>query len=733
MQPFATLPSAGPQGISNIFAIDPAALLAFARRRAPLFLATAAVFFALVVGYTLQLTPRYTASADVLIDVAATKHLNIENVIAGLSSDNNTVDTQAQILSSRSLGERVVRKLNLQNDPEFNPALMVVKPGIKQRLGLSKSKQVRRLDPNSPLAFDATVSSVLSRVNVTRQGLTYIMSVRFTSLSPEKAADIANTFANEYIVDQLEAKFEATKTVNTWLNDRIGALRGDVEGSDAQLQQYKISNGLLSTQGATMAEQEVGTLDQQIAQAQADLAAAQARLATTKSQVEKGNNLQDVSAALASSTIISLRAQETDASKNLAQLKARYLDQHPLVISAKSQLDDIQTRIREEIARVVASQQAEVDVAQQRVSSLKGSLNGARGQLESNGRAQVGLAQLQRTSDANRATYEALLNKSKETAGDASIQQPDARVLSTARRGSRTFPNVLTAIVFGFVFGVFFAACAVALAEVLETGLATSQAIERKLKISHIASLSLVPRQGRKGESPEDYLVSHPLSAFAESYRSLRASVLLNATKNGRKRQVIAICSSLPGEGKTVSSICVMRTAVLARAKVVLVDTDLRRRGLSRKFEPKAVGIVEVLNGTAKLEDALVHDPLSGGYVLPAIGAPDSAEDLLGSVKMDNLLAELRSKFDLVILDTPPVLAVAEARLVAAKVDAVIFIVRWRKTPARAAEIGLGTLRSSGADVVGVALSQVNLDRQRSYGYGDGTYYYGRYSNYYQS
>lgn len=731
MQPFATLPAAGPQGGLQAFAIDPIAVLAFVRRRAPLFLATGVIFFALIVGYTLQLTPRYTSMAEVLIDASGTKRFNIENVISGLPSDNNTVDTQAQIFHSRELAERVVRKLNLQNDPEFDPALAPIKPSLMQRVGLAKARRIQRIDPNSQLAVDATVSNVLARLRVEREGLTYIMEVKFTALDPKKAGDIANAFANEYIVDQLEAKFEATKTVNNWLNDRLGALRGEVESADAQVQSYKISNGLLSTQGATMAEQEVGQLDQQIAQAQADLAVKTAQLSTTKSQLEKGN-LSDVSAALSSPTIISLRAQETEASKQLQSLKTKYLDQHPLVIAAKSQLEDIQSRIKDEIGRVVSSQQAEVDVGQQRLSSLKASLNNARGSLEQNGRAQVGLDQLQRTSEANRTTYDSLLAKSKEAAGDASIQQPDARVVSQARRGSRTFPNLAMAILFGFVAGVLFGAVAVVLAELLETGIATSQQVERKLKATHIASLSLAPKDARKAGAPEDYLVTHPLSAFAESYRNLRASVLLNGSKNGRKRQVIAVCSSLPGEGKTVSSICIMRTAVLARSKVVLVDTDLRRRGLSRKFEPKAVGIVEVLNGTAKLEDALVVDPLSGGYVLPAIGEPETTEDLLGSQKMDNLLAELRSRFDLVILDTPPVMAVAEARLIAAKMDAVIFVVRWRKTPARAAEIGLSTLRNSGAEVVGVALSQVNLERQRSYGYGDGTYYYGRYQSYYQ-
>ncbi|OJU08261.1 MAG: hypothetical protein BGN86_03470 [Caulobacterales bacterium 68-7] len=731
MPPSTTVSLPSSASASRFLGIDPMSVVSFVRRRARLFLATALVFFALIVGYTLQLTPRYTANADVLISVGGGAQLNLENIIVGLSGDNNSVDTQAQILQSRSLAERVVRKLALQNDPEFNPTLLPPKPSLLQRLGLAKTPPpALRANQDSPVIRNAIAGRLLSGLSVQRQGLTYIMSVSYTASSRQKAALIANAFASEYIVDQLEAKYAATKTVNDWLNDRLGSLQRDVVSADAQVQQYKISQGLLSAQGATNAETVVGVLAQQIAEARADLATKRALLNTTRSQLQSGD-LSSVSAALGSGTISALRSQETQQSQALAQLKARYTERHPQVLSAQSSLDETQQRIRDEINRIVAGQQADVDVAQQRVSSLAASQGSAQGALAGNNRAQVGLAQLERTSDANRAIYESLLNKSKESAGDAGIQQPDARILSEARQAWQSFPNLTLAILFGFVAGVFFGSCAVIIAELFETGFTTAQAVERRLKVAHLASLSLAPRSRRPGK-PEDYLIDNPFSAFAESYRNLRASILLDTSQHS-DHPIIAICSSLPGEGKTVTSACIMRTAAVSGGSVVLVDADLRSRGLSKKFTPNAVGLVEVLNGTATIDEALVLDAKSGGYVLPVVGPPESGEDIVGTSKMDDLLAELRKRFDLVIVDTPPVLALAEARLLSVKVDAVVFIVRWRKTPSRAAEIGLATLKSSGANVLGVALSQVNLDSQRSFGYGDSSYYYDRYRSYYMS
>lgn len=719
-------------GSSSPFGFDPLAAIALFRRRSKLFLITALALFIVVVGYSLQLTPKYTAAADVLIDTRRAAAINIDAVMSGLSSDTNSVDTQVQILTSRSLAERVVRKLRLQEDPEFNPHLDV-RPSLIGRIIPGAAPAAQRPNPNSQRVIDATVQQVLSGLRVERAGLTYIMKVSYTARDPQKAAKIANAFADEYIVDQLEAKYTATETVNDWLGERLITLRQEVEAADARVEQYKVANGLMSAQGATMAEQEVSVLNSQIAAARAERAEKIARLEAARQQLARGGGGADVGAALGSSTISTLRAQEAETSRRLAELNARYGPRHPEVQKAEGQLGDVKAQIQSEINRIISNLEAEVRVASDRAGSLASSQGAARGTLAANSRAQVGLMELQRKADASRAIYESLLNRSKETAAQEGIQQPDARVLSYSRQGRQSYPNLAFAVAIGLVLGLMCGAAAVVIAELFETGFATADSVERRLRVPHLASLPLAPKNKAPGAprvAPQDYLADHPLSAFAEAFRNLRASLVL-APEAGEAPRVIAVCSALPHEGKTVTAFGLMRTIALAGAKVVLVDADLRRRGVSKLARAGGAGLVEVLEGELPWEKAIVADPASGGFVLPVAKTPDHGEDLLGSGKMDALIEQLKARFDMVIIDTPPVLALAESRLVAAKTDGVVFVIRWRKTPGKAAEIALSTLSDSGVTVLGVALSQVDFDRQRAFGYGDGSYYYSNYRDYY--
>lgn len=726
---------AGATGRAGLpFGFDPLALVGLFRRRLRLFIITALALFVVIVGFAMQLTPRYTAISDVLIDTRPATTLNLEAVMSGLPSDNNSVDTQVQILTSRSLAERVVRKLRLQEDPEFNPTLDTRRSLVARILpGKAAAPQRPKVDLNSQRAIDATVNYVLGGLSVDRAGLTYIMRVAYTSRSPQKSAKVANAFADEYIVDQLEAKYTATETVNSWLGERLINLRQEVEAADAQVAQYQVNNGLMSAQGATMAEQEVSVLNGQIANARAEQAEKIARLDAARSQLARGGGGGDVGATLSSGTIASLRSREADASRKLAELNSRYGPRHPEVQKAEGELADLRGGIQQEISRIMSNLEAEVRVATQRTNSLASSQGSARGTLAANSRSAVGLAELQRRADASRAIYESLLNRSKTTAAQEGIQQPDARVLSYARSGYQSYPNMALAIAFGFVAGLIAGAAAVLTAELFETGFATSDAVERRLDVAHLASLPLAPRRKGPGSprvAPQDYLADHPLSAFAEAFRNLRASILLTP-EGGARPRVIAISSSLPNEGKTVTAFGLMRTIALAGAKVVLVDADMRRRGVSKLANATGPGLVEVLDGDLPWEKVVVADPVSGGYILPIARTPEHSEDLLGSPKMEALIQSLKARFDIVIIDTPPVLALAEARLVAAKADGVVFVVRWRKTPGKAVEIGLSTLADSGVKVLGVALSQVDFERQKAFGYGDGSYYYSNYRDYY--
>jgi len=722
--------------------LDIRRMVAVFRRRMRLFAAVGLLIFIAVFLATIQATPQYTATANVMLDTRQERVVENEAVLSGLPADSSTVDTEVEILRSRQLAERVVETLGLDRDPEFNWTLH--KPGVvSQLIGGVKSvlsgaapdaAKATESPVQKQIVHEQVVDAVLNRLSVRRVGLTYVMNVGFTSPEPAKAALIANTFAEKYLLDQLEAKFDATRQANQWLNTRLEGLRGDVLRAEAAVATYKASNNLLSASGATLTEQEISSYNQGLASAQAEVAEKRARLNTAMRQLSAGSSGDDLGEALGSAVITSLRAQRAQVSGRVADLSGRYGPRHPEMLKAQRELEDVDAQIQAEIKRVVSNLKAEVEVAEQRAASLSGSVSQARGALASNNTASVRLNELERNAESARSLYESYLNRFKETSSQEGLSQSDARIVSRAKIPTgQSSPNVQLNLLLGFVFALAAGLFAVILAETWDVGFSTAEDIEQKLGMPYLGcvpELTSVAGPGAKQTWPFDYLLDNPLSSFAESVRSLRASIITGRV--GRQIKVITVTSSLPSEGKTTASVCIARISSQMGQRVVVVDCDIRRRNINRAlgFEPEQ-GLLELLNGQITLDDALIREEATGTWFLPLARTGFTPKDMFGSAAMDTLLAELSERFDLIVLDAPPVLAVADARVLAPKSDAVVFLLRWRKTPEKAVRASLKLLEAAGADVVGIGFTQVDMRQQVKHGYGDPGYYYEQYRTYY--
>lgn len=710
------------------------------RRRIRLF--TAVVIGVLIVAIlvTLQATPQYTATANVMLDTRKERVTNVQEVLSGLPADSSVVDTEVEVLKSRQLAQRVVTALHLDQDPEFNKR--VAKPRGLQALVRSVTELVGAADParqkltpvqqqkNAEKVVDAT----LKRLSVRRQGLTYIINVSFESESPEKAEIIANKYAELYLLEQMEAKFDATQQATRWLNDRLEQLRSQVLNDEAAVQQYKIANNLLSASGTNLTEQEISNFNQTLAQARAQVAEDEARLNTAKQQMARGSTGEDVGEALDSPVIQQLRSQRAEISRTVADLQGRYGERHPEMLKAKRQLSDIDNQIQAEIQRIVSNLQAKAQVSRERAAAINGSLGGAKGTLASNNRAMVRLNELQRTADASRTLYESYLSRYKETSSQQGIEQSDARIVSKAKiPTSQSSPKLGMNALLGLIFGLFGGVGAVAIAEILDAGLATAEDVERRLGTAYLGGIPLLSSvDADDGVNPIDVVVQKPLGSFAESFRNLRASILYS--RLGESVKVVAITSALPGEGKTTTSLCLARTAAMQGAKTIVIDCDLRRRTVNRllRAEPK-VGLLDVLNGDIPLHSAIQVDDGSGAHVLPLTHSQFTPKDVFGMPAMDRFLDKLRGMYDLIILDTAPVLPVADTRVLAPKADVLVFLARWRRTPQHAVEAAFRMLTGTGVHVAGVALTQMDMKQQTKYGYGDPGYYYAEYKKYYVS
>ncbi|MCI3132728.1 GumC family protein [Phenylobacterium aquaticum] len=710
------------------------------RRRLRLFGAVALAVFVAVVVVTLQATPKYTATANVLLDTRKEKVSDVQEVLSGLPADSATVDTEVEILKSRQLAERVTKALDLEADPEFNSrvhkpeGLAAVTASIGAILGATPPSEVKLSPLGQQKLHEKVVDTVLSGLSVKRSGLTYVINVAYQSQSPQKAATIANKFAELYLLEQLEAKFDATQQANKWLSSRLEELRGQVLQDEATVQQYKIANNLLSASGTSLTEQEISSYNQSLAQARAQVAEDNARLNTAKQQLARGSNGGDVGEALDSPVIQQLRAQRAQVSGQVADLAGRYGDRHPEMLKAKRQLSDIDAQIQQEIQRIVSNLQAKAQVSSQRASAVAGSLGGAKGALATNNRASVKLNELERNAEASRTLYESYLNRFKETSSQQGIEQSDARVVSKAKIPTKqSSPNVSLNLALGVLLAIGAGLGAIVLAEMLDAGVATAEDVERRLETAYLGSIPLLNSVAdANGEAPIDYIVSKPLSSFSESFRNLRASIVYS--RLGEPVKIVAVTSSLPGEGKTTTSVCLARSSALQGLRTVIVDCDLRRRTVNRllKTEP-VIGLLEVLSGEHTLDEALTFDEASGASFLPLAKSNFTPKDVFGTVAMDRLLEQLRSRYDLVILDTAPLLPIADTRVLAPKADAVVFLARWRKTPQHAIEAAFRLLQGSGAHLAGVALTQVDMKQQAKYGYGDPGYYYAEYKKYYVS
>jgi capsular exopolysaccharide synthesis family protein len=720
--------------------LDLPRIMRIARRHLRLMAVIFLGILAAAAAATLSMRPVYTASAQLMIDKPAEKLLSKDDdgggALAQSTLDSSIIETEVEVLRSPALAESVVRDLQLDRDPEFNPALAPPGPLARAKgfvLSLVKPpSHASGARPRDPVA-----DTLEGHLKVSRTGTSYIIRLDVTSRDPAKAARIANAFARNYLNAQLESKFGASHDANTWLYSRIGDLRQRVADAETALQNYKIQNNLLSAQGATLTEQQISNLDQQAALTRAQDAEAQARLTTAMRQLAGGSSGDDVGETLNSPVIQQLRQQRATISQRVANLQTRYGTRHPDLLKARGELADVDAQIEGEIKRIISNLQAQAAVAHERETSLQQSVAQSRQTLADTNRSMVRLNELQRDADAERTLYESFLSKFKEMSAEAGLARTDAHIVSPARTPTApSAPRTKLNLLLGAVLGLAAATSAALAAELMERGLTDAETVERELSAPYLGSVpslsSIASADDPLRARPIDHLVAKPMSSFAEAFRSLRAAI--EFSRLGSRMKVLAVTSSLAGEGKTTTSLGLARSAALAGVRTVVVDCDLRQHAINGLLEvsPRA-GLIDVLNGSISLDEALVLDEMSGAMVLPLVEAHFTPKDMFNSPAMATVLDELKRRFDLVILDSPPVILVTEARTVARQADAVLLLVRWRQTPRVLVETALRLLAAAGVTLAGVALTRVDLRRPASVDPADPTAYYLSHKNYYLS
>lgn len=691
-----------------------------------------------------QATPLYTAQVELVIDAPEATDAMNSRLDARWRLNDSVIQTEVGILTSTTLARRVIEKLDLRTDPEFNPALRKASAMQNFLVSLNPLTWVRTLasdGPNRaedeearPAGDTAIVGNFLSRLDAQAQRRSFLITITYTSEDRQKAARIANTVAELYVLDRLEATFDDARRVTNWLAERIRTLQADVQVAEAAVEEFRSQNGLRrkGDRQVTVTDQQLSELNSRLVVARTELAQKQARLDQVRSLVRSSGTIASSYDALQSQLIQRLREQETTLVREMSEALKIYGERHPRLVAFRADLDELRSKIDAEMQRIAQAIANEVEVSAAGVKALERELESLRSVVNVAGGAEVRLRELERQAEATRSLYEAFLQRFKRDAeSQGGIQRANARVISQAETpGAPTYPRPMRTLSLVSILALGFGLILVFVLDRLDSAIRSSDEAE---EATGVPTLAVVPlHRGAKDKMVEE-LTNNPRSAIADALRNLRVTLEMSGDGEAGERQpkIVALTSSIPKEGKTFAALCLAVMSARSSKRVLLIDADIHRPRLHSMLGiENSKGLLQLMDGSAAPPDVTVTAIAPGLDFIPAGTSPNIA-DQVREADMTALLRSIACDYDRVIIDLPPVLAVADARILAAVADRVIYLVRWNFTARDAVRNGIKLLREARVNLHGVVLSQVNQRKHSRYGYGDYGTYYGRYREYY--
>ena len=678
------------------------------------------------------ITPRYTATASVIVEPRQQNVIEIESVMSSLPVSLETMQSEVQIIQSPTLARQVIDGLGLAALAEFNPALLPrersvvdeVKSGIKGVFRpiiawlKEEPAQPRAVElAEAPGTWDLNTEQVqqdwgqtrivnrfLGRLNLAIQGSSRVISISYTTGDPALSQQIANAVAEEYIRDQVRLKNDALAGANTFLSGRIAALRADVQTAENAVEEFRATTPIISERDGELMAEQIFSLSRQELDAQLELDTVNERLDRVRLAVASRGQMAAFE-GVESTVINSLRLEEMRLRQEESELLTTLGVRHPSVVAVRSQLDKRRQQMVEEARSLVSSLQNEKDLAQQRVSSIQGSLRRLQGDSDTLSSAQIELRALQREAEATREVFESFLNRYKETE-QIDYDQAQSRVLALASiPTSPSFPRTRLNYALAVVLGCGLGALIILLLELSVRGYRDAEEVQTALGLPVLAVIPRIRGRSLAGKGLDRFLSAEPNSAFAEAHKSVYAALRVDR-RVLNLGNVLLVTSSVPNEGKSVFSRTL--TASLARAgmNVLLIDADLR----ASEQEPR-LGLSDFVLTDCPLEQAIEIDEGSTLSVIPPGTQTVDPLMVLRSQKLTRFVRAAGEQYDLVCIDAPPTLAVSDAATLAELADQVVMVVRWSRTPKQFVQAALERLRKCKAHVAGTVMTQAQLSR----------------------
>ncbi|MCW4463453.1 polysaccharide biosynthesis tyrosine autokinase [Sphingomonas sp. BT-65] len=668
--------------------------------------------------------PRYQATAVMRVDVEESALRGEEETAASIRDAElrreHQIETQIQLLQSRPVARQVVRDLALHDDPEFNPDSDPDKKTGWDRFfdrlrfwdrgGVTATPSATGVV--SPQLVERTTDRLLEMLDVAQDGQSSFIDVTVTSRNPEKAAVIANKVTRVYVKTQVEERQAAIRRRIQTLGERVAELRGQLVSTEQTIAAYRRSRGLDAGAGSQASAAQMG-------RAAAELAAVRGQRAETEQR--SGSAGQIMSPLLAD-----LRSQQTTTQRRLGELSTLYGNAHPDVRKARAELDQLAGSIAQEAGRVRAQLANEASAQRSREAQLAGDLSSLRARSLADIVEGVPLADLERNATATQTVYLALLGRLTEISRNERNVKADAAIASPALQPTQpSFPRRTQIMAAAAAAAVIFGMIIVMLSEALDTQVRSAAQV---WAIAGLATLGMVPelKKARRRIPTHLRVIGQPYTIFAEAIRSIETRLGRNAPRT--TGNIVLVTSPLPDEGKTSISIGLAAAAVARGRRAVVVDFDLRRPGLASLLDDASGGkdLLDYIRGEAEIDEIILpsgSNPAVHG-VMAHRPAPDPGA-AIASPRVDALFAILRARYDLIVVNTPPVLAVSDAQQLARFAEQSILVLRWgRTTP----DLLRSAILQFGETLTGVVFNRVRYGKHARFYYGDGIQQYHRYA-----
>jgi succinoglycan biosynthesis transport protein ExoP len=725
-------------------------ILNMLRRRRYFIIVFVVLFTGLTALVTTHLKPLYRSEINLLIDPHNVEVNDVQTLATpSLFFDAGVVRNQMAILGSDDLVREVVTNLNLQALPDFQPnasrffkqlspdntldrALIAIRDTVESGVASVFGPVLGDAPAETADArTNAAIAHYLSQMSVINDGRSYVLTLQIAASDPALAAKIANAQARAYLDRQVTSKSTSVKDAGSSVTAELDTLAGKLKTSEENLRAFRENSAMIGPDSPAVISQQITDLTGKLIVARSQVIDKQTRLRALQGLVNDPNGI-DAGTLVTSAAYDRLRSQEQDLLQQQAEFRATFGDSYPKVAEIQAQITSTDAHLKAEAARMVKSAAAEVNAAKTQEDQFVAALQAAKVGVQHQESAATGLHFLEAEVEANKTVYAAFLTRVRQLNAQASLQQPDGRIISASVMPTHPyFPNRPLIIAGGFVGSTGLAVMLALLMGFASRGFDTLAQLERACNAPGLGIVPLVHRRVNRA-GLHNQITGVPRSHYSERVRLIRNSLALtvDGTRNG---QVILLTSSLPMEGKTSTAVSLAMSVAAAGRRALLVDADLRRPSVGRLLgsDKNQPGFGDLIEGRATFDQVVQVHARSGLHYIPADTASVAAQDRANFDLKPEFFEEARSRYDFIFIDSPPLIAVSDALWLARSADSTIFLVRWQSTPRSAVRSALQKLRDTGTEISGVLLTLVDIKKSGSLTPSDFDYYLSEVSKYY--